>query len=63
MAAVMENVKLFNSLIRTLLFAAILGGLGFAGWTGYNRCASFGVAVRLQKHLGRFGRAKWWPVT
>lgn len=37
MAAVMENVKLFNSLIRTLLFAAILGGLGFAGWTGYNR--------------------------
>jgi outer membrane murein-binding lipoprotein Lpp len=37
MAAIMENVKLFNSLIRTVLFAAILGGLGFAGWTGYNR--------------------------
>jgi len=33
--AVMENVKIINSLMRTLIVLAAAGGLGYAGWYGY----------------------------
>lgn len=33
--AVMENVKVVNSLIRTGLMIGAVGGLGYAGWYGY----------------------------
>ncbi|MFN9249372.1 MAG: hypothetical protein ACK6DS_20135 [Planctomycetota bacterium] len=33
--AVMENVKVVNSLVRTVLLLGAVGGLGYAGWYGY----------------------------
>jgi hypothetical protein len=33
--AVMENVKIVNSLMRTLILLAAAGGVGYAGWYGY----------------------------
>jgi hypothetical protein len=35
--AVMENVKVVNSLVRTTLLLAAVGGLGYAGWYGYEQ--------------------------
>lgn len=33
--AVMENVKIINSLMRTLILLTAAGGIGYAGWYGY----------------------------
>lgn len=34
--AVIENVKVANSVVRTGMLLGLVGGLGYAGWFGYN---------------------------
>jgi len=35
LGAVNDSIRTINSAFRTLLFAALVGGLGYAGWQGY----------------------------
>ena len=46
MSKMMENVKTLNSVIRTGIFACLMGGLGYGGYVGYYEYVKPGIDAK-----------------
>ena len=46
MPQLMENVKTLNSVVRTGIFACLMGGLGYGGYVGYNEYIKPGIEAK-----------------
>ena len=46
MSKLMQNVKLANSVVRTGIFAFLMGGLGYGGYLGYNEYIKPGIEAK-----------------
>ena len=46
MSKLMENVKTVNSVVRTGIFACLMGGLGYGSYVGYNEYIKPGIEAK-----------------
>lgn len=48
MSKMMENVKTLNSVVRTGIFAIVMGGLGYGGYVGYYQYVKPGIDAKVE---------------